>query len=156
MTDAKYSQCRIVPARFLKPETAERLLNGIVRVEGVRRIVVNGPRLPATVPYGPARGKPNPHTDRKVIHVGDQDVELQVQAGMIILEIMDDSCIPELRKVCDEVFTDLSYVLEEGRFMKASPSLTDYAKYGPDADMEIVGLVDPRRNDRPVIIQGLK
>jgi len=156
MTDAKYPQCRIVPARFLKPETAERLLNGIVRVGGVRRIVVNGPRLPVTVPYGPARGKPNLHTDRKLIHIGDQDVELQVQAGMIIIEIMDDSCIPELRKVCDEVFTDLSYVLEEGRFMKASPSLTDYAKYGPDVDMEIIGLVDPGRNERPVIIQGLK
>jgi methyl-coenzyme M reductase subunit D len=40
--------------------------------------------------------------------------------------------------------------------MKTRPSMSDYARYGPDADREILGIVDPRRKDGPVIIQGTK
>ena len=46
-------------------------------------MVLNGPRLPATVTYGPAKGLANPHTMRKTIHVGDQELELQVHVGTI-------------------------------------------------------------------------
>jgi methyl-coenzyme M reductase subunit D len=153
---ANYPQCRIVPLRFLKPETSERLLNAIVRVKGIRRIMVNGPRLPATVPYGPARGSPNPHEDRKTIRVGDADVELRVQVGQVVLELETDEIIPEIKQACDEVFTTIPYTLQEGIFMKPSPTTTDYAKYGPDADPSIIGLTDPRSKDAPVFIQALK
>ena len=50
MTDAKYPQVRIVTERLLNPETVERLLNLIGNVEGIRRILLNGPRLPSTIP----------------------------------------------------------------------------------------------------------
>jgi methyl-coenzyme M reductase subunit D len=156
MTEATYPQCRIVPLRMLKPDTAERLLNRVVEVEGIRRILINGPRLPKTVPYGPARGAPNPHSDRAVIHVANTDVELEVQVGMVILEIEDADAIEEIRKVCDEILTQFPYTLQEGKFMKSSPTLTDYAKYGPDADEAVIGLVDPRMKKGPVILQGLK
>jgi methyl-coenzyme M reductase subunit D len=158
MTDAIYPQCRIVPARFLKPDTAEEVLNRIVRVSGILRMSINGPSIPATVPYGPARGKPNPHPDRKTIRVGDQDVELRVQVGIIILELEDESYIPAIREAVDEVFAekDFSCTVQQGRFMKTQPTMSDYAKYGPDADKEILGLVDPRRKDGPIIIQGTK
>ena len=39
--------------------------------------------------------------------------------------------------------------------MKTQATLTDYAKYGPDADETFIGLVDPRRKETPVILQGL-
>jgi methyl-coenzyme M reductase subunit D len=156
MTEAKYPQFRILPLRMLFPETAERLLNAIVRIKGIRRMMINGPRLPATVPYGPAKGKPNPHTGRKVIHVGDAEMELQVQVGQVVLEVLDQKVIEEVRKVCDEIFTKFPYVLEEGEFMKRKATLVDYAKYGPEADESIIGLVDPRSKEGPVIIQGLK
>lgn len=119
-------------------------------------MMINGPRLPATVPYGPAKGKPNPHTGRKVIHVGDAEMELQVQVGQVVLEVLDQKVIEEVRKVCDEIFTKFPYVLEEGEFMKRKATLVDYAKYGPEADESIIGLVDPRSKEGPVIIQGLK
>jgi methyl-coenzyme M reductase subunit D len=156
MTEATNPQCRIVPLRMLKPDTAELLLNRIVEVEGIRRILINGPRLPEKVPYGPARGKPNPHSDRAVIHVGENDVELQVQVGTVILEVEDEGVIEEIRAACDEIFTKMPYSIQEGKFMKSSPSLTDYAKYGPDADEAVLGLVDPRMKTGPVILQGLK
>ncbi len=158
MTEAIYPQCRIVPARFLRPETVEKLLNRLVAVGGIRRMALNGPSLPATVPYGPAKGQPNPHPDRKVIRVGDQDVQLQVQVGTIVLELFDESYIPEIQEGCDEVFGGMkfSYTLQEGRFMKTKPTLSDYARYGPDADERVLGLVDPRRKEGPTIIQGTK
>lgn len=156
MTDAIYPQCRIVSARFLKPDTAERLLNRIVEVGGIRRMSINGPSIPATVPYGPARGKPNPHPDRKAIRVGDQEIQLRVQVGTIVLELCDESLIPAMKEACDEIFADLgfSYAFQQGRFMKTQPSLSDYVKYGPDAEDQILGLVDPKRKDGFTIVQG--
>ena len=158
MTDAIYPQARIVSARFLRPETVEQLLNRLVRIGGIRRMSLNGQNLPATVPYGPARGKPNPHPDRKVIRIGDQDVQLRVQVGTIILELEDESFIPAIEEAVDEVFADkdFSCTVQQGRYMKTQPTMSDFAKYGPDADREILGLVDPRRKDGPVIIQGTK
>lgn len=158
MTDAIYPQVRIVSARFLRPDTVEQLLNRLVQVGGILRMSINGPSIPATVPYGPARGKPNPHPDRKAIRVGDQEILLQVQVGTIILELEDESYITAIEGAVDEVFTDkdFSCAVQQGRYMKTRPTLSDYAKYGPDADREILGLVDPRKKDGPVIIQGTK
>ncbi|WOX55315.1 MULTISPECIES: methyl-coenzyme M reductase operon protein D [unclassified Methanoculleus] len=158
MTDAIYPQVRIVSARFLRPDTAEQLLNRLVQVGGIRRMSINGPSIPATVPYGPARGKPNPHPDRKTIRVGDQDVQLRVQVGTIILELEDESYIQAIGEAVDEVFADkdFSCTVQQGRYMKTQPTTSDYAKYGPDADRDILGLVDPKRKDGFVIIQGTK
>jgi methyl-coenzyme M reductase subunit D len=153
MTNATFPQVRIVPLRMLKPETAERLLNMLAGVSGIRRIVIHGPGLPVTVPYGPARGSPNPHTDRRAIRVGDAEIALRVQAGEVILEVEDTSVIEEIRSLCDDFFTEFPYQLQEGRFMKTAPTLVDYAKYGPDADIAPIGLVDPKNRDDPVVIR---
>lgn len=156
MTEAVYPQCRIVPARFLNPETVEALLNRILEVGGIRKLVLNGPRLPTTVPYGPARGQPNPHQMRRVIRAGDQDVELQVQVGTILIELEDRSFIEPIRNACDEVFTKFPYGFSEGKFMKTHATVSDYAKYGPDADEILLGTTDPKSRKGPMIIQGTK
>lgn len=156
MTDATYPQYRIISARFLKPDTAERLLNRIVEIGGIRRMSINGPSIPATVPYGPARGKPNPHPDRRIIHIGDQELQLRVQVGTILLELEDESPAPAMKEACDEIFGELgfTYTFQQGRYMKTQPTLSDYAKYGPDADAMVLGLVDPKRKDGFTIVQG--
>jgi methyl-coenzyme M reductase subunit D len=156
MTDAKYPQVRIVTERLLNPETVERLLNHIVTVEGIRRIILNGPRLPASVPYGPARGVTNPHSMRGMIKVGEQEMELGVHVGTILLELENREVILSLKAACDRVFTELTYRIQEGRYMKTEPSLSDYAKYGPDADKSIIGMADPKSKTGPVILQGIK
>jgi methyl-coenzyme M reductase subunit D len=156
MTEATFPQCRIVTERFLNPETTEHLLNQIVCVPGIRRMVLNGPRLPAIVTYGPAKGLANPHTMRKKIHVGDQDLELQVHVGTILLELENRDIIPALQAACEPVFTDFSFRIQEGRFMKTEPSLVDYCKYGPNADKDIIGMADPSSKSKPVILQGTK
>ncbi|HZD42747.1 MAG TPA: methyl-coenzyme M reductase operon protein D [Methanomicrobiales archaeon] len=154
MTEAIYPQCKIVPARYLKPETVERLLNEICKVGGIRRMILNGPRLPATVPYGPARGLPNPHEGRKVIHVAGEEFELQIQVGSVTLELESRDSIPALKEACDRVFTNFPYNLLEGRYMKSQMTITDYAKYGPEADEKMLGITDPKSKGCPIILQS--
>ena len=154
MTEAIFPQIRIMPARFLFPETAEKLLNGICKVGVVRRMTINGPRLPPTVTEGPGRGLANPHPGRKVIHVGGEEFELHVQVGYIILELENSDAIPVIRQVCDEVFTNFSYTLQEGKFMKSQMTVSDYAKYGEIEDREMLGMSDPKGKQCPIILQG--
>ena len=106
MTETNYPQLRITPTRFLNPETTEELLGKIFAVGGIRRMVLNGPNLPVTVPYGPARGAPNPHTYRRTIQVCGEDFELRVHVGDILLELEDESVIPAIKEACDAVFAD--------------------------------------------------
>ncbi|BBL67320.1 methyl-coenzyme M reductase operon protein D [Methanoculleus chikugoensis] len=153
MTNAEFPQVRIVPIRMLKPATAERLLNMLAGTAGIRRMMIHGPGLPKTVPYGPARGSPNPHSDRKAIRIADAEIALRVQVGTVILEVEDASVIEEIRSLCDDFFVEFPYLLQEGKFMKTSPTLVDYAKYGPDADTSLVGLTDPRNRESPVILR---
>lgn len=156
MTEATFPQCRISTERLLNPETTEHLLNKIVSVPGIRRMVINGPRLPETIPYGPAKGQANPHPMRKTIRVGDQEIPLQVHVGTVLLEIENKDVIPALKTAIEPVFTDFTFRLQEGRYMKTEPSLVDYCKYGPDADKAMLGLADPSSKSRPIILQGIK
>ncbi|NLD56776.1 MAG: methyl-coenzyme M reductase operon protein D [Methanomicrobiales archaeon] len=156
MTEATFPQCRIDSERLMNPETTETLLNKVVSVAGVRRMVLNGPRIPETIPYGPAKGQANPHPMRKTIRVGDQDVALNVHVGSVLLEVENRDVIAALKAAVEPVFTDFSFRIKEGRFMKTEPSLVDYCKYGPNADKAMLGLADPSSKSRPVIIQGLK
>lgn len=155
MTDAIYPQVRIVTERLMNPETVERVMNLIIGTGGVRRVILNGPRLPATVPYGPAKGLPNPTEYRKKIKIGDQDVQLEVHVGNIVLELENRDFIPAIREACEKGITKFSWYLQEGRFMKTAPSLVDYAKYGPGADRDIIGLTEPGKSGI-VILQGTK
>jgi methyl-coenzyme M reductase subunit D len=156
MTEAIFPQVRIVPDRLLFPETVERLLKGICEVGGVRRLVLNGPRLPAIVPEGPGRGLPNPHRARKAIKVVDKEIDLQVQVGFIVLELWDRENIPKIREVCDRTFTGFGYNLQEGKFMKSQMTTSDYAKYGIMEDEQLLGMADPKSKACPIILQGTR
>ena len=73
-----------------------------------------------------------------------------------LLEIENRDVIPALKAACEQVFTNFTFRIQEGKFMKTEPSLVDYCKYGPDADKSILGLADPSSKSRPTIIQGIK
>jgi methyl-coenzyme M reductase subunit D len=156
MTEAIFPQVRIVPDRLLYPQTVERLLNAICEVGGIRRLVLSGPRLPPTVPEGPARGQPNPHEARKLIKVVDKEMELQVMVGYVVLELWDRETIPKLREACDRIFTGFGYNLQEGKFMKTQMTTSDYAKYGIMEDDQLLGMADPKSKACPLILQGTR
>jgi methyl-coenzyme M reductase subunit D len=150
--EVTYPQCRIVPMRLLHPDTTKRLMNRIVEVPGIRRILLNGQNIPLVVPYGPARGTENVTTLRKNVEIAGNTVDLHVQVGTISLEIEDATVMDRIRKVCDAFFVNFSYYIQEGKFMKTRPTVVDYAKYGPQADNAVVGLVDPKRKEKPSFI----
>ncbi|PKL59696.1 MAG: methyl-coenzyme M reductase operon protein D [Methanomicrobiales archaeon HGW-Methanomicrobiales-4] len=154
MAEAIFPQCRIITERFLSPETVEKILNKLVVIEGIRRIIINGPNIPQLVPYGPARGLPNTHSDRTTIVVGGSDVDLRVQVGTILLELETRDIVPQIDEACREVFTNFTYAIKEGKFMRSTPTQTDYAKYGPEGDPLMIGLVDPKNKTGPTLIQG--
>jgi methyl-coenzyme M reductase subunit D len=134
--DSDPVQYEIFPQRMLDPSSAQELLNRLEQIKGVTRVLVQGPRLPLTVPYGPGKGAPVDHPDREVIRVGDQVMELQVKVGRIRLEI---------RALCEELFP-FPFELKEGLFLRRKATVTDYAKYGPDETIEdksIYGMTDP-------------
>lgn len=147
-----YPQCRIVPMRLLSPDTTKRLMNRIVRVPGIRRILLNGQNIPLVVPYGPARGTKNTTTLRKQVKIAGNTVDLHVQVGTITLEMEDTEVTEKVRKVCDAFFVNFSYYIQEGKYMKTEPTVVDYARYGPSADSAVIGLVDPKRKEKPSLI----
>ena len=156
MAEAEFPQCRIDTERLLKPETTEKILNKLVEIPGIRRIVINGPSIPQKVPYGPARGLPNPHSGKAAITVGETEVDLRVQVGTILLEIETRDIVPKIEEACKEVFTNFTYRVKEGKFMRSTPTQTDYAKYGPQASEIMLGIVDPKNKTGPTLIQGNK
>lgn len=156
MADAEFPQCRIVTERLLKPETVEKILNKLAVIPGIRRIVINGPSIPQKVPYGPARGQDNPHSGKATIRVGETDVDLRVQVGTILLELETRDIVQQIEMACKEVFTNFSYSVKEGKFMRSTPTQVDYAKYGPNVNEIMLGLVDPKNKTGPTLIQGHK
>nr|WP_319376584.1 methyl-coenzyme M reductase operon protein D [uncultured Methanoregula sp.] len=149
---ADYPQCRIVPMRLLSPDTTKRLLSKIVKVPGIRRVLLNGQNIPLVVPYGPARGKENKTNLRKTVEIAGNSVDLHVQVGTITLEIEDKAVTDKIQKICDAFFVDFSFYIQKGKFMKTRPSMVDYARYGPGADPSVIGLVDPKRKEAPTVI----
>jgi len=147
-----YPQCRIVPMRLLSPDTTKRLLDKVVKVPGIRRMLLNGQNIPLLVPYGPARGKENKTNLRKTVEIAGNSVDLHVQVGTITLEIEDESVIEKIQEICDAFFVDFSFYIQKGKFMKTRASLVDYAKHGPHADQSVIGLVDPKRKENPTVI----
>src|SRR5665647_3671928 len=73
-------QKEVFTERLLSPDMVEKLLTEFAKIDGITRLILHGPRIASTVPTGPAKGTPNVHAARKHIQVGQQDVELGVQA----------------------------------------------------------------------------
>ena len=141
---------KIIPNRYLKPDTTERLLNAIYDLDGQQRVLIHGPSIPLKVFYGPGKGHIVNHTDRKVINVKGNDVELRVMVGEIVItvdmskfnEFMDD-----LGEILDD-FIPCDYSLLIGIFTRTKSTISDYLKYGNNFESAIderyIGLVDSR------------
>lgn len=139
---------KIVPYRFLKPETSEKVLNEIFELDGIIRGIVHGPSLPKTVYYGPARGTPVNHQYRKKINVKGQDIDLRLLIGEIILTVnvkLLNDIMESIEKILDETLS-FKYILIIGIFTKTQITVSDYLKYGTNfenvIDERYIGMVD--------------
>jgi len=149
MNIIKATDVKIFPHRILKPQTTETILNEVMVLDGVLRVLINGESLPTIINYGPAKGLPVNHTDRKTISVKGNDVPLKVSVGEIILTVQLDNLEDFVEKV-DEILENtlnFGYDLKVGVFTKNRTSVSDYMKYGvgfeDKIDSRLIGLVDP-------------
>ena len=125
----------IFPHRLLNVDTAERLLNDLDVIEGIKRMLIHGPRLP------PVR---EGHPDRRTIVVSGEEVEVQVKPGRILLEIESEEVIEDVREVCEE-HLPFGYNVHIGHFIRKQKTVSDQLKYGEELDKipdEMVGLTD--------------
>ncbi|RXA19768.1 methyl-coenzyme M reductase operon protein D [Methanosarcina sp. MSH10X1] len=146
-------QIEIFPSRILSPETAQKLMAEIYKVDGVIRVMVQGNRLPDKVGAGPGTGEKVEHPLRKPIQIGDQIIELKICVGRIRVELSSAEAKEQIREVCEKLLS-FPFEFREGHFLKKKPTVTDYAKLGPEADPRLFGMVDPKaRIDQLIFIE---
>ncbi|GAB6265276.1 MAG: methyl-coenzyme M reductase operon protein D [Methanothrix sp.] len=151
-SDTGSIQVEITPSRFLLPATAQKLLNEIYGNGGIIRIMIHGPNLPRSVPYGPGRGSPIDENRDLLIEVGGQAFELSVKVGRIRLELESEKYYEGLKAACERALP-ISFQIRRGKFFHTRQTITDYAKYGKVEDTRILGLIDPKaKQDRLAIL----
>ncbi len=136
-------QIEIFPSRILSPETAQKLMAEIYRVNGVIRVMVQGNRLPDKVSAGPGTGEKVVHPLRKPIQIGDQVIDLKICVGRIRVELSNAEGKEKVREVCEKMLP-FPFEFREGHFFRRKPTVTDYAKLGPKVDPRMLGMVDPK------------
>lgn len=142
-SDTGSIQVEIIPGRYLTPATAQRLLNEIYEMGGVKRIMIHGPNLPKSVPYGPGKGIPIEENRDLLIEVGGQVFELSVQAGRIRLELESEEYLSGLKAACERALP-FSFQIKQGKFFRDRMTVSDYAQFGEVEDKRILGLIDPK------------
>jgi methyl-coenzyme M reductase subunit D len=155
-SDTESIQVEIIPQRYLMPATTQKLLNAIYENGGLIRIMIHGPNLPRSVPYGPGRGSPIEENRDLLIDVGGQAFELNVKVGRIRLELQSEKYFDGLKAACERALP-FSVQLKKGKFFHTKQTLTDYAKFGEVEDKRILGLIDPRaKRERLAILSEEK
>ena len=141
---------KIIPNRYLKPNTTEKILNELYELDGQQRVLIHGPSIPLKVFYGPGKGHVVNHTDRKVINVKGNDLELRVMVGEIVITVdmsKFNAFMEDLECILDE-FIPCDYSILVGIFTRTKSTISDYLKYGNNFESAIderyIGLVDSR------------
>ena len=140
----------VFPHRVLGADTTEMLLNGIESIDGVKRTVIQGPRLPPEDPNENPR-----YVDRRQITVNGKEVELKVKTGRIFVEISNESVIDEIKEVCNK-YLNFGFDINIGKYIRTQKTVSDNIKYG-DSDIpdELIGMTDQsaKLTDRVTIIE---
>ncbi len=137
----------IFPHRLLSADTTEKLLNDLEELEGVKRMVIQGQRLP--------QDKENP--DRRVITILGEEVDLQVKTGRVFMEIEEENIIDQVKAICEDNLP-FGYNIHVGTFIRKQKTVSDGLKYGEATDEipdEMVGLTDQNAqlSERATIIR---
>ena len=124
----------IFPHRLLSADTTESLLNALDEIDGVKKIVLQGQRLPSDAA--------NP--DHKKIIIKGEEVDLQVKAGRVLMEIDNEETIEAIRQKCEDNLS-FGFNVHVGTFIRKQKTVSDKIKYGDaldDIPDEMVGLTD--------------
>ena len=125
----------IFPHRYLSADTTENLLKDLDEIRGIKKVVLQGQRLP------PAESD---HPDRRIMNIKGQKIDLQVKTGRVLMEINEESVADEVKSVCENHLS-FGFNIHKGTYIRKQKTVSDSLKYGetlkelPD---ELVGLTD--------------
>ena len=125
----------IFPHRLLSVDTTEKLLNSLDGTDGIKRMVIQGPRLSSE-----REGNP----DHRIITVNNEEIDIQVKAGRILIEIESEETIEYIREICEGELP-FGFNIHIGRFIRDGKTVSDTLKYGEELKEipeEMVGLTD--------------
>jgi methyl-coenzyme M reductase subunit D len=124
-------EVQIITNRLLSAETTERVLNALDVIPNIRQINMTGESLPKTINNGPGKGLENNHSERQIIHVGNQELELRYLVGAFYIELdvdneeLLDERLEDIKAACNATI-EHGYTLQVGRYTKFRPTLHDY------------------------------
>lgn len=116
---------------MLGADTTEKVLNALDKIENIRQINMTGESISKNLNSGPGKGLPNNHSERKVIKVGDREVELRYLVGAFYIELdveneaMLEETVEKIRAAC-EANMPRGFSLNVGRYSKYRKTLRDY------------------------------
>jgi len=115
-------------------------------MDGVKRMVVHGPRLPPEEAGS---------SDRTITIQGEK-LQLQVQTGRILLEIDEEETIDEVRAICEN-YLPFGFNIYVGTFIRKEKTVTDDIKYAglDQIPEEMIGLTDQnaKLSERATVIK---
>ena len=138
---------------MLEADNAEKFLDGLSYIPGIRRLLVHGPGY---LNYTPK--KPSDYYEVNIpsstdVKISEQNVKLHVLMGDVIIETLDKKAIQKIADYCEEFFDGLSFQILEGKYIKTEPSLSDYISKDPKLDPYFVGLSDYKPQIEPMLIK---
>jgi methyl-coenzyme M reductase subunit D len=142
----------IFPHRLLSADTTEGLLNNLEGIEGIKRIVIQGQRLPPK----------DVNQEQRTITLKGEEINLQIQTGRILMDIedegiIDESIIEDIRSICED-HLPFGFNIHVGTFIRKQKTVTDNLKYGKALNKiskDMVGLTDQNAqlSERATIIK---
>jgi len=153
MSPDEYPQARIVPIRMLQPENAEKFLDGLTCIPGIRRVLIHGPGYQEHAAQRTENCCVMQTPSNTKVMISDQPVNMHVLMADVIIEALDEHAIDVVAKYCEDFFEDFSFQILIGKFMKTNPSLSDYLMKKPHQDTYFIGLVDNHSVIEPTIIK---
>jgi methyl-coenzyme M reductase subunit D len=145
----------IFPHRLLSADTTEGLLNDLEGIEGIKRIVIQGQRLPPK----------DVNQEQRTITLKGEEIDLQIQTGRILMDIedegiIDESIIEDIKSICED-HLPFGFNIHVGTFIRKQKTVTDNLKYGKALNKiskDIVGLTDQNAqlSERATIIKRNK
>jgi methyl-coenzyme M reductase subunit D len=145
----KNIQVEIFPQRLLNLESAQKLMDELNKIDGIARIVVYGPSLPAEDPEALLQGKYGVR-ERKFLNIKGEQVELTVQVGRIWAEIDERGIRKNIRAACEKALP-CSFEIYDGMYIRTKKTVSDYIRKSGDVsglDDASLGMFDANAKGR--------
>jgi|SRR5271157_320004 len=134
-------QLEVFPERLLNVETAQKLIDELNKISGIRRMVVYGPGIPKDDPEDLLKGNFVP--TKRYLNILGEKVELSVLVGRVWIEIEDIGVKKKIQEACEKALP-IRFEINEGMFLKTRKTVTDYARKGGNVDDISLGMFDPK------------